>query len=71
MKSIKVILSGIVLILSSLFFINIYFIPEVITLGLFIFGIIVCVIGLFFIHDYETDEDECSGEDEEDYEENI
>lgn len=51
MKSIKVILGGIVLILSSIFFMGIYFIPEGFTLGTFILGIIVCIIGLFFVKD--------------------
>lgn len=55
MKSIKVILGGIVLILSSIFFMGIYFIPEGFTLGTFIFGIIVCIIGLFFVKDDDTD----------------
>ncbi|MCM1023052.1 MAG: hypothetical protein NC395_03220 [Prevotella sp.] len=64
MASIKVILAGIVLILSSLFCMNIVIVPDGFVLGLFIFGIIVSVIGLFFVKDYE-DNDE-SG-DEEDY----
>lgn len=43
------------LILSSIFFMGIYFIPEGFTLGTFIFGIIVCIIGLFFVKDDDTD----------------
>lgn len=58
MKSIKVILAGIVLILSSIFFMGIYIIPEGFTLGVFIIGIIICVIGLFFVKDNDTEFDE-------------
>lgn len=64
MKSIKVILAGIVLILSSLFFMGICiinrnggFYPDGLALGLFILGIIICVIGLFFVKDNDTDVD--------------
>lgn len=67
MKSIKVILAGIVIILASLFFMGIYFIPEGFTLGLFVSGIIVSIIGLFFVKDGEEndDDDEYDIEDEE------
>lgn len=58
MRSIKVILGGIVLILSSIFFINVYFFSEGFVLGLFIAGIIICVIGLFFVKDYDADNDD-------------
>lgn len=73
MKSIKVILAGIVVILASLFFMGICILnynhkggphPEGFSLGLFIFGIIICVIGLFLVRDYEY-----YGDDEEDEEE--
>lgn len=75
MKSIKVILAGIVFILASLFFMGICIInhgggPGGLALGLFIFGIIICVIGLFFVRDneyYGDDEDE--DEEENDNEE--
>lgn len=66
MKSIKVILAGIILILSSLFCMNIVIVPDGLVLGLFIFGIIVCVIGLFFVKDYEDDDDESDDEYEND-----
>lgn len=66
MESIKVILAGIVLILSSLFCMGVVFLPDGLVLGLFIVGIIICVIGLFFVRDYNADYDE----DEEDYDEN-
>lgn len=77
MKSIKVILAGIVLILASLFFMGICiinrnggFYPDVLALWLFIFGIIICVIGLFFVRNNEynydeEDDDEEDGDDEE------
>ena len=58
MKSIKVILAGIVLILASIFFMGIYIIPEGFTLGVFIIGIVICVIGLFFVKDNDTEEDD-------------
>lgn len=67
MKSIKVILAGIVLILASLFFMGICILnynhkggphPEGLSLGLFIFGIIICVIGLFFVKDDDTEVDD-------------
>lgn len=62
MRSIKVILAGIVLILSSLFFMGIYIInsggPDGLSLLLFILGIIVSIIGLFFVRDNEDYEDE-------------
>lgn len=56
MRSIKVTLAGIVVILSSLFFMGIVIVnrggdPDWIALGLFIAGIIVCIIGLFFVKD--------------------
>ncbi len=66
MKSIKVILAGIVLILASIFFMGIYIIPEGFTLGLFIFGIIICVIGLFFV---KTDDTEADDEYDDEYDE--
>lgn len=56
MKSIKVILGGIILILASLFFMGICITsrptssgPEGITLFLFVLGLVVSGIGLFFI----------------------
>ena len=74
MKSIKVTLAGIVLILASLFFMGICIInrnggfsPDGLSLGLFIFGIIICVIGLFFVKDNDTDVDDY---DDEYYEDN-
>lgn len=69
MRSIKVILGGIVLILSSIFFVNIYFISEGLTLGLFIAGIIICVIGLFFVKDEEYDDDDEYDDTDDDFEE--
>lgn len=66
MRSIKVILGGIVLILSSIFFMNVYFISEGLVLGLFIAGIIICVIGLFFVKDYDADDDEDEYDDTDD-----
>ncbi len=65
MRSIKVILAGIVLILSGLFFLGVHIINSGVSDGLsllfFILGIIVSIIGLFFVRDnedYENDEDE-------------
>ena len=63
MRSIKVILAGIVLILSSIFFMMICIIkygggPDGLALGLFILGIIICVIGLFFVKDNDTEDDD-------------
>lgn len=55
MDSIKVILAGIVLILASLFFMGICILnadkggPEGLTLALFISGVMVSLIGLFFV----------------------
>jgi len=56
MKSLKVILSGIILILASLFFMGICILnkpnssgPEFIALGLFVLGLAVSGFGLFFI----------------------
>ena len=57
MDSIKVILAGIVLILSSLFFMGICILnanqggPQGVTLFLFVAGIVVSIIGLFFVKD--------------------
>lgn len=57
MDSIKVILAGIVLILASLFFMGICILnadkggPEGLTLALFISGVMVSLIGLFFVKD--------------------
>ncbi len=59
MDSIKVILAGIVLILASLFCMGICIInakqggPEGLTVFLFAAGIIVSIIGLFFVKDEE------------------
>lgn len=64
MRSIKVILGGIVLILSSLFCINIVSIPDGFTFGLFISGIILCVIGSFFVRDYDMYNDDDEDEDD-------
>lgn len=69
MRSIKVILGGIVLILSSIFFINVYFFSEGFVLGLFIAGIIICVIGLFFVKDEEYDDDDEYDDTDDDFEE--
>ncbi|MDE7289797.1 MAG: hypothetical protein K2N71_09915 [Oscillospiraceae bacterium] len=76
MKSIKVILAGIVLILASLFFMGICiinhnggFYPDGLSLGLFIFGIIICVIGLFFVRNNEYNYDEEDDDDEDDNDE--
>ena len=70
MKSIKVILAGIVLILASIFFMGVYIIPEGFTLGLFIFGIIICVIGLFFVKDNDTDVDDDYDDEYDEYSDN-
>ena len=57
MKSIKVILAGIILILSSLFCLGICILnskqggPEGLTVILFAAGVVVSVIGLFFVGD--------------------
>lgn len=57
MKSIKVILAGIILILLSLFFMGICLLnareggPEGLTLALLIAGLVVSAIGLFFVED--------------------
>lgn len=58
MKSLKVILGGIVLILASLFFMGICIIsrptssgPEGITLVLFVVGLVVSGAGFFFVKD--------------------
>ena len=57
MKSIKVILAGIILILSSLFCMGICILnskqggPEGLTVILFAAGVVVSVIGLFFVGD--------------------
>lgn len=59
MNSIKVILAGIVLILASLFCMGICIInaeqggPQGLTVALFIVGVIITIIGLFFINDKE------------------
>ncbi|MDE6596845.1 MAG: hypothetical protein K2K44_12665 [Oscillospiraceae bacterium] len=68
MRSIKVILAGIVLILASIFFMGVIIIPEEFTLGVFIIGIVICVIGLFFVKDNDTDVDD--DYDDEYYEDN-
>lgn len=57
MKSIKVILTGIIFILSSLFFMGICIVnikqggPEKIALALFVIGILISIIGVFFVKD--------------------
>ena len=59
MNSIKVMLAGIVLILASLFCMGICILnankggPEGLTLFLFVAGVIVSLIGLFFVKDKE------------------
>lgn len=59
MNSIKVILAGIVLILASLFFMGICILnankggPEGLTLFLFVAGVIVSLIGIFFVKNKE------------------
>lgn len=69
MKSIKVTLAGIVVILASLLFMGICIIsnggPQGLTLGLFITGVIVSIIGLFFVK--ENDENDVP--DDNDYDE--
>ena len=63
-KALKVVLIGIILILSSLFFMGICIInshsggPQGLTLALFIIGVIVSIIGLFFVKEDDDDEDE-------------
>ncbi len=69
MKSIKVLLSGIVLILASLFCMGIVILnhgsgPDGLALGLFILGIIVCVIGLLFVKDNNEDDEDGESDDE-------
>lgn len=69
MRSIKVILGGIVLILSSLFCMGIVIVnhgggTDGLALGLFISGIIICVIGLFFVRDYDMYNDDDEDEDD-------
>ncbi len=56
MKSLKVILGGIILILASLFFLGLCILsrpdssgPEGIALALFVLGLIVSSFGLFFV----------------------
>ncbi len=57
MNSIKVILAGIVILLASLFFMGICIInvkqggPEGFTLFLFCAGVVVSIVGLFFVKD--------------------
>lgn len=57
MNSIKVILAGIILVLSSLFCMGICIIeaeqggPEGLTILLFAAGIVVSIVGLFFVKD--------------------
>ena len=59
MSSIKVILAGIILILASLFCMGICILnskqggPEGLTVALFAAGVIVSLIGLFFVKDKE------------------
>lgn len=60
MKSIKVTLAGIVVILASLFFMGIVIVnhgggPDGIALGLFITGVIISVIGLFFVKEDDNE----------------
>ncbi len=56
-NALKVVLVGIILILSSLFFLGICIInartggPDGLALGLFVLGLIVSGIGLFFVKD--------------------
>ena len=66
-NSLKVVLTGIILILSSLFFMGICIInrgggPQGLTLALFIIGVIVSGIGLFFVKE-ENEDDECEDEE--------
>lgn len=55
MKSLKIILSGVILILASLFFLGLCVLnkphsgPEGLALALFVLGLIVSGFGLFFI----------------------
>ena len=60
-NALKVVLIGIILILSSLFFMGICIInngggPQGLTLALFIIGVIASIIGLFFVKE-DTDDD--------------
>lgn len=74
MRSIKVILTGIVFILASLFFLGICILnrgdgPDGLALVLFVTGIAICAVGLFFIRDniyieYNDDEDEDDDDEE-------
>ena len=56
-KALKVVFIGIILILASLFFMGICILnaqtggPQGLTLALFVLGVIVCVIGIFFVDD--------------------
>ena len=62
-NALKVVLTGIILILSSLFFMGVCILnngggPQGLTLALFIIGVIVSIIGLFFVKEDEGDDDE-------------
>ena len=56
-KAMRVVLAGIVLILASLFCMGICILnaqkggPEALTLALFVIGVIVSIIGLFFVRE--------------------
>lgn len=71
MKSIKVILIGIVVILASLFCMGIVIIndgggSDRIAIRLFIVGIIICIIGSFFVKDKNYDTNNDSDDDTDD-----
>lgn len=62
-NALKVVLIGIILILSSLFFMGICIInhgggPQGLTLALFIIGVITSIIGLFFVKEDDDNEEE-------------
>lgn len=62
-NALKVVLTGIIIILSSLFFMGICIInngggPQSLTMALFIIGVIVSIIGLFFVKEDGEEENE-------------
>ncbi|MCH5349484.1 MAG: hypothetical protein J1E40_09185 [Oscillospiraceae bacterium] len=62
-NALKVVLTGIIIILSSLFFMGVCILnrgggPQGLTLALFIIGVIVSIIGLFFVKEDEEDDEE-------------
>ena len=62
-NALKVVLTGIIIILSSLFFMGVCILnrgggPQGLTLALFIIGVIVSIIGLFFVKEDDAEESE-------------